>query len=199
MKRILNFVATLLLLLMPLSLIVTPVAAQTDDEIMFDTSYEDYDWDSYISDYDYDYSGDWESSLEDYGVSEAGIAAFGALGILFGGFMLIVSLVLSLSLYFYTSFALMKIAKKLEVENAWFAWVPILNMALLLKMGMQNPWLILLVLIPGLGALIVAILSVIATMKICERRGYDKLLGLLSLVPVANLVLLGVLAWGKKA
>lgn len=197
MKRIFNFVATFLLLLMPLSLMVTPVAAQTEDEIMLDTSYEDYDWDSYMSDYDYEY--DWDSSTYDSELSEGVAAAMGTFGLLFGGVMLVFSIAASLALYVYTALALMNIAKKLEVENAWFAWVPILNMALLLKMGMQNPWLILLVLIPGLGALIVAILSVIATMKICEKRGYDKLLGLLSLVPVANLVLLGVLAWGKRA
>lgn len=201
MKRIFNLVATFLLLLMPLSLMVTPVSAQTEDEIMLDTTYEDYDWDSYTSDYDYDYDWSWDGtdSTYDSELSEGAAAAMGTFGLLFGGVMLVFSLAVSLAMYVYTSLALMNIAKKLEEENAWFAWVPILNMALLLKMGMQNPWLILLVLIPGLGALIVAILSIIATMKICERRGYDKLLGLLSLVPVANLVLLGILAWGKKA
>jgi len=69
---------------------------------------------------------------------------------------------------------------------------------LLFKLGEQNPWLILLSLIPGIGTLVVAILSIIATMKVCEKRGYDKFFGLLMLVPVANLILWGMLAWGKK-
>ena len=93
---------------------------------------------------------------------------------------------------------LMKTAQKLGAENAWYAWIPILNIVLLFKLGEQNPWLILLMLIPGIGALIVGILAIIGTMKICEKRGYDKLLGLLMLVPIANLILWGMLAWGKK-
>jgi len=92
----------------------------------------------------------------------------------------------------------MNIAKRLNEENPWYAWIPILNVVLLFRMGDQNPLLILLVLIPGIGALVVGILSIIALMNICEKRGYDKLLGLLALVPVANIVLLGILAWGKK-
>ena len=34
-------------------------------------------------------------------------------------------------------------------------------------------------------------------MKVCERRGYDKLLGLLVLISPLGLVLWGILAWGK--
>jgi len=92
----------------------------------------------------------------------------------------------------------MKIAKRLNYENAWFAWIPILNMVLVLKMGDMNPLLVLLILIPGLGGLALAIISIIALMKVCEKLGYDKLLALLVLIPIGNLILLGMLAWGKK-
>jgi len=199
MKKIFNLIATFLLLTMPLSLMVTPVSAQTDEDTMLDTSYDEYDWDSYTSDDAYDYDWSWDTdSTYDSELSEGAAAAIGAVGILFGGMMLLFSLAVTMALYVYTSLALMTIARKLEAENEWFAWVPVLNMALLLKLGMQNPWLVLLILIPGIGAIILAVLSIVALMKVCEKRGYDKLLGLLSLVPVANLVLLGVLAWGKK-
>lgn len=195
MKRLFNLIAVFVLSIIPLSLMATPLLAQAEEDTMLDTSYEDYDWESYVpDDYEYDYNYDFDSS----NISEEGIAALGALGILFGGVMLFIALGTSFVLYIYSSFALMTIARKLEMENAWFAWIPILNLALLLKMGMQNPWLVLLILIPGIGAFILAVLSVIAIMKVCEKRGYDKLFGLLSLVPVANLILLGVLAWGKK-
>ena len=176
---------------MSLSFLALPASAQTEDDYTTTTVDEyDYDWD-----YDYDY--DWDSTLseEETGVL-AGLLGGGAM--IFGGVMLVFSIIISLSLYVYTSLALMNIAKKMDQENTWFAWVPILNTVLLFKMGNQNPLLLLLLLIPGIGALIVGIFSIISLMNICEKRGYDKLLGLLALVPLANLILLGVLAWGKK-
>lgn len=191
MKRFLNISLCLMLGIMSLSFLALPASAQTEDDYTTTTVDEyDYDWE-----YDYDY--DWDSTLseEETGVL-AGLLGGGAL--IFGGVMLVFSIIISLSLYVYTSLALMNIAKKMDQENTWFAWVPILNTVLLFKMGDQNPLLLLLLLIPGIGALIVGIFSIISLMNICEKRGYDKLLGLLALVPLANLILLGVLAWGKK-
>ncbi len=191
MKRLLNISLCLMLGIMSLSFLALPASAQTEDDYTTTTVDEyDYDWE-----YDYDY--DWDSTLseEETGVL-AGLLGGGAL--IFGGVMLVFSIIISLSLYVYTSLALMNIAKKMDQENTWFAWVPILNTVLLFKMGDQNPLLLLLLLIPGIGALIVGIFSIISLMNICEKRGYDKLLGLLALVPLANLILIGVLAWGKK-
>ncbi len=191
MRRFISGAILSLLLLLPLIGITAPVLAQTEDDYVT-TTFEEYDWDTEY---------DWEALNEDYDygdLTEAGVGA-GILGALFARSMLVVSIVFSLGMYIYMALALMKTAQKLGAENAWYAWIPILNAILLFKLGEQNPWLILLTLIPGLGALIVGILAIIATMKICEKRGYDKLLGLLMLVPIANLILWGMLAWGKKS
>jgi len=185
MRKLISGAILSLLLFLPLIGITTPVLAQTEDDFVT-TSFEDYDWSSLSDSYDY-------SDL-----AEAGTGA-GIMAALFGGTMLFVSIIFSIGMYVYISLTLMKTAQKLGMENAWYAWIPILSTVLLFKMGDQNPWLILLTLIPGIGSLKVLILSTIATMKICEKRGYDKLLGLLMLVPMANLVLLGMLAWGKKS
>lgn len=142
---------------------------------------------------DYDYS-DYDLSDEDTAAAIVG----GAFGFLFLGIGLVITLVVGLGSYIYLSLTLMTIGKKLEYENSWFAWIPILNAVMLFQLGDQNPWLLLLVLIPGLGGLALAIISVIAIMKICEKRGYDKLLGLLTLIPLANYVLFGILAWKDK-
>lgn len=101
--------------------------------------------------------------------------------------------------YVYTSFALMKIAEKLGDAKPWFAWIPILNTILLFRLGDQNPYYLLFVLLPGVGAIIVFVLSVITYMNICEKFGRDRLLGLLKISSVGELVLLGVLAWGKDS
>lgn len=95
----------------------------------------------------------------------------------------------------------MKIAKKTNTPNAWFAWVPILNMILFLRMGKLSSWFALLLIampIPFLNflaAIPLFIISIIAWMKISERLGKPNWLGILSVVPIANIILPGYLAF----
>lgn len=186
MRKLINLGLCFILAMMSLSFVALPSYAQTDEDFEV-TSSDDLDFE-----YDWDY--EWDTT---YGDTEDLENLVGA-GLVFGGIALVIGITLSLGMYIFSSLALMNIAKRLNEENPWYAWIPILNVVLLFRMGDQNPLLILLVLIPGIGALVVGILSIIALMNICEKRGYDKLLGLLALVPVANIVLLGILAWGKK-
>lgn len=185
MRKFLFSIILSLVVLVPLALVATPALAQDSTTTSWDSYYDDT--------YDYNWDYGYDNTTVPAEVTFASI-----LGLLFGGVALVFSIVIGLGSYIYTSLALMKIAKRLNYENAWYAWVPILNIILMFKMGDQNPTLLLLLLIPGIGAAIVGILSIIALMHICEKRGYDKALGLLSLVPLANYVLLGMLAWGKK-
>lgn len=191
MRKFISRAMLSLLLLLPLLGVATPAFAQTEEDSVV-SPYEGYDWDTEY---------DWSDLTEGYEITDPtdeSIAA-GILATLFGGAMLFVSIICSLGMYIFTALTLMKTAQKLGAENTWYAWIPILNAILLFKLGEQNPWLLLLTLIPGIGALIVAIFGIIATMKICEKRGYDKLLGLLMLIPIGNLILWGMLAWGKKS
>lgn len=205
-KLIASIILSFALFLPMLAMVTTPVFAQEDSVTSTpeDTSYyDDYYDDSYYDTYDYGYDDTYDDSYSSYSYdlsdvdAEAGVFA-GMAALLFGGAMLFVSIVVGLGSYIYCSLALMKLAKRMDYDNAWFAWVPILNMVLLFQLGDQNPMLLLLLLIPGVGAVVVGVLSIIALMKICEKRGYDKALGLLVLIPVASYVLLGILAWGKK-
>ena len=190
-------------LFLPFTMVATPAFAQEDAVTATpeDTTY--YDDEYYYDTYDYGYEDTYDDSYSSYSYdlsdidAEAGVFA-GMAALLFSGVMLFFSIVVGLGSYIYCSLALMKIAKRLDYENAWFAWIPILNLVLMFQLGEQNPVLLLLLLIPGVGAVVVGVLSIIALMKICEKRGYDKMLGLLSLIPVASYVLLGILAWGKK-
>lgn len=117
---------------------------------------------------------------------------------LFGGGVIFFTLTFGLASYIYSSLTLQKVADRLEEENSWYAWVPILRKILFFRMGNQNPFLILVGLIPITGGIALRIISIIATCNICEKRGHDKLLGLLSLIPLANLILWWILAWGKN-
>jgi hypothetical protein len=130
-------------------------------------------------------------------ISEDGvIAAVAGLGVLI--VVLVITVIVGLIGYVYSGITMTKVAKILKHDNPWFAWVPILNLVQIFQLGDLNPVFILLVLIPGVGAFIVGVMSIIAMMNISEKRGYNKALGLLTIVPVAKWILLGILAWGKS-
>ena len=151
--------------------------APVDDVVLYDVEYD-------ISDL--------SNSTE---LSEEAAAALASVSI---GIILFSGLI-GLACYAFFAVALSKIGKEMNYENSWFAWVPILQNAMVLKLGDQNPLLVLLLLIPGIGALVVAILSLIALMKITEKRGYDKALALIVLTGIGAYILLYLLAWKPKS
>ena len=93
--------------------------------------------------------------------------------------------------YVYVSFCLMKIAQKLGVENAWLAWIPIVNLWTLVQCAGKEWWWILLLFIP----LVNIVIQVMIWMAISERRGKPSWVGILIIVPLANIILPGYLAF----
>jgi hypothetical protein len=109
---------------------------------------------------------------------------------LLGGFMFIF-LIFCLVLYVYVALALQTIATKTNTENPWFAWIPILNLILMLNVARKPIWWIILCLIP----LVNIVIYIIIWMGIAEARNKPNWWGILMIVPVANLVVPGYLAW----
>ncbi|HVX92698.1 MAG TPA: DUF5684 domain-containing protein [Candidatus Dojkabacteria bacterium] len=148
------------------------------------------------NDYQYLYSTqDTSGSTDTSTTTSAEDAAAAAVGLLFGGVFLVVGLVFALVGYIYSGLTLMATAQKLNVPNAWLAWIPLANLYLMTQCAGLSPWTMLLILVPFVNF----IYAVYVYMKISERRGFNQLLGLLILVPVANLIWMGVLAWGKPS
>ena len=105
-----------------------------------------------------------------------------------------------LLIYIYTSLALMFIAKKNNTENAWLAWIPIANIYLMTKIGgIHAAWtlVVLLPVIPLIGSFLMMAAMVYFWWKIAEARGKPGWWGLLMLIPLVNLVIMGILAWGE--
>lgn len=94
-------------------------------------------------------------------------------------------------LYVYFSLCLMKIAQKTNTPNAWMAWIPIVNIVLMLQIAKQPVWWIILMLIP----LVNIIIGIIVWMKVAEARGKPGWVGALLIVPVAGLLVPGYLAF----
>lgn len=115
----------------------------------------------------------------------------GAAGVMAAGVMALFMLVFFGAIYLYTSLALQTIAKKTNTENAWWAWVPIINVLLMLNIAKKPLWWILLCLIPVVNLVI----FIIVWMAIAEARNKPNWWGILLIVPLVNFIVPGYLAW----
>lgn len=116
------------------------------------------------------------------------------------GTILVVGLVVGLALYIYMAWALMTIGKKLNVEPTWLAWIPIVNLFYVPKLAGYEwyyGFLWLLGMVPILGFLVSPALTIWWFWKISEARKKEGWMGILMIIPIANLVVLGILAWSK--
>ena len=126
----------------------------------------------------------------------------------FLGAFLVFALIIGVAFYVYYALALSTIAKKLKYNKPWLAWIPFANISLVLILGGFHWALVFLLLIPVLGWIALAVIAIIATWRIYEKRNYPGWLALIPLagfipilgwlVGVANLVILGLVAWADR-
>ncbi|HBU05808.1 MAG TPA: hypothetical protein DEA95_04350 [Nitrospiraceae bacterium] len=95
----------------------------------------------------------------------------------------------------YYLLCLFLIAKKLAIPAPWTAWIPIVNLWTIVTCAGKPWWWILLMFMPLANIFIYIYLW----MCISENRDKSKWLGLLLLIPTADLVLYGILAFSKGA
>jgi len=115
----------------------------------------------------------------------------GAAGMMAAGAAFLFMFVFFAVFYVYGALAVQTIAKKTNTENAWWAWVPIINILLMLNIARKPLWWILLCFIP----LVNLVIFIIIWMAIAEARNKPSWWGILLIVPVANLIVPGYLAW----
>jgi hypothetical protein len=100
-------------------------------------------------------------------------------------------LVLMLAMYVYMALALQTIATKTNTENPWIAWIPIINLVLLLNIAKKPIWWFILLLIPVVGIVV----GIIIWMGVAEARGKPSWWGILLIVPLVGIIVPGYLAW----
>jgi hypothetical protein len=117
----------------------------------------------------------------------------GGMGVFAGG-MMAMMMVISLVVYVVLALSLYKIAikTKTNVEHAWFAWIPLLNVILMLNVAGYSGWYIFVLMIPFVNI----VFAIYVWMKISKACGKPDFLGLLMLVPLANIILPLYLAYG---
>ncbi len=175
-----------------------PIAAQVADT-----------QDLYEYDYDYNYDWDWDddwnwddSSTTTY--SEELSAEDTLALILASAVYLTVIGAVVLVFYVYSALALSTTAKKLGFDKPWLAWIPIANLYMLFKLGEQEPLLILLFFTP-VANIVALVFSVIAYVKVAEKRGFSSAVGLGAalggFIPCIGTVLqlfcMGYIAWAE--
>jgi hypothetical protein len=136
--------------------------------------------------------------------SQCPIASGFAGGIMGGliAFGILIAIIFGLAIYVYAALAWQTIAKKLKHKKPWLAWIPIVNVALVLQLGGFHWAWIFLILVPILGWIALFVLAIIATWRICKKRKYPGWFSLAPIIPkiggILYLILIGFLAWGKK-
>ena len=114
-----------------------------------------------------------------------------ALPFAIGAGIILVCVVFMVLFYAYLALALQTIANKTNTENAWFAWIPILNAILILNVANKPLWWLILLLIPGVNIVV----GIIVWMAVAEARNKPSWWGIMVIVPVMNLIMPGYLAW----
>lgn len=105
------------------------------------------------------------------------------------------SLIILIVAFFYFAFMQYKIAVRLGHEkNAWWAWIPVLNLVLQIQMARKDMFWFLLCLIP-----IVNIFVFIGLwLSIARECGKSQLWGLMATVPILNIIAYAYLAYSGE-
>ncbi len=109
-------------------------------------------------------------------------------------------IIILIIVWIYMALALMAIAKKTKTPNAWLAWIPIANFYLMTQIGGISGWWTLLLLagfIPLVGSLVLAVFSIYLWWKIAEARHRPGWWGILTIIPIVNFIIMGMLAWSE--
>ncbi|RJQ46411.1 MAG: hypothetical protein C4534_03010 [Gaiellales bacterium] len=101
----------------------------------------------------------------------------------------------ALGLYIYFAAAVRSVAVRLDMEDTWMAWVPLLNLYLFLRIAGPPGWWMLLGLVPFVNIAVFTFVTMVAS----EKTGRPPWWGLASLLPPAGLVLLGVIGFSVPA
>lgn len=113
----------------------------------------------------------------------------GPVAAMLAGFMMFF-VIFIVVLYVYYSLCLFRIAKKLNIEAAWIAWIPVIQIwIIVVASGKPGWWILLLLFIP--------FVNIYLWICITENLGKNKWLGLLMLLPLVDMIFLGILAFSK--
>ena len=102
-----------------------------------------------------------------------------------------IAIALLIAGYVYIALALTALARKTSTAHAWWAWIPIMHIVLMLGIARKPVWWIALLLIPVVNIVVAALIW----MGIAQNRQRSGWWGAVAIVPVVNVIVPGYLAW----
>ena len=116
--------------------------------------------------------------------------------------------ILGIAVYIYSAMAWMRIASRTRTEPAWLSWIPVANLYLQSKIARKHWWPLLLLIITaipfigGIASIVFMVFMISWKWKSFERFQRPGWWSLFIIIPVLGwivyLILLGIVAWGKK-
>lgn len=100
-------------------------------------------------------------------------------------------LVVALAMYVLTAYPLYVIGKKTGESNPWFAFVPLLNLVLMVQIAGKDWWWLLLCFVPCVNVIVYALIW----MDIADAMDKPSWWGLGMLVPGINVIVPWILAF----
>jgi hypothetical protein len=102
------------------------------------------------------------------------------------------ALIVQLVLYVFFAYCLFALAKKMNVANAWFAFIPLLNIYLMVTMAGKPGWWVILFFIP----IVDVVIAIMVVHAVVVKRGHTALftLGMIFL----SIIFLPILAFESK-
>jgi len=102
-------------------------------------------------------------------------------------------MIVQLALMLFMAYCMFVLAKKMNVPNAWMAFIPLLNVYLAVKMAGKPGWWFLLFFVP----LVNIVVAIVVMHSIVKLRGHTGLftLGMIFL----SIIFMPILAFEKKA
>ena len=117
-------------------------------------------------------------------------------------FGILMILLFVVAAYVYFAIAWQTIARKLNYKKPGLAWIPIVNLAVILQLGKFHWAWILLIFIPVVGWIALFVLLIIATWRVFEAMSYPGWFSLSMVIPQVGFILyfiaIGFVAWADK-
>jgi len=109
-------------------------------------------------------------------------AAAGMFALSAGIFIFVMIIVLIV--YVIVAMSLMRIAKRTNTPNAWFAWIPLLNLILMLQIAKRPMWWLIFFLVPFIN-IVGIVLQFVIWVDIAKLLGKQVWVGILAgLIPI---------------
>ena len=107
-------------------------------------------------------------------------------------------IIASIGFYILAAWLLYRIGKKLGYENSWFAWIPFLNIYMMVDLSYKETgtWFIIILIFMFCCGLVSTVMLIICWMDIAERCGKESWWGILMIIPIVNFVIMYILDTG---